>query len=114
MLKVEGQRSQWAPLGLRGEASRYGPQPRQARQPLRSREERLVNHQQYQVGRSSQQAAPTAGTGDRVCYYCWNTGHFARECRLKASDFAAQDTSPDQCDEVSVEQSTEVGNAQRA
>ncbi|KAE9061984.1 hypothetical protein PF010_g29600 [Phytophthora fragariae] len=50
-LQVEAQGGDRAPLGVLGGASRYGPQPPQSRQPLKTKEERLANHRRYQASR---------------------------------------------------------------
>ncbi|KAE9221449.1 hypothetical protein PF004_g13046 [Phytophthora fragariae] len=113
MLQVEAQGGDRAPLGVHGGASRYGPQPPQSRQPLNTKEERLANHRRYQASRQ-QPATSARATDERVCYYCRNAGHFARECRLKAQDLASGREDADKNDAMTTTQADDAGNAQRA
>lgn len=80
-MKMEA-RDERSPLGGYEGGSRYGP----PRQPLRTREERVANFQRYQARRSGM------ATAGRPCFYCYNVGHFVRDCPYKREDRPEGDT----------------------
>ncbi|OWZ00710.1 hypothetical protein PHMEG_00028042 [Phytophthora megakarya] len=73
-------------------------------EPLRTKENRLRNHQQYLDRRSPQQqpARTSTARSDDVCFYCHGFGHHAHVCALKKED--KEESSP------VVNQSSDTGN----
>jgi hypothetical protein len=82
--QVGAGQNQAAPLGTRGgSGSRYGPPP------LKTKEDRLANYRRY-VGAKNPTPPPDGQTPGFSCFYFGYAGHFARNCRLKQQDLAAE------------------------
>ncbi|KAE8973344.1 hypothetical protein PR001_g26337 [Phytophthora rubi] len=56
------------------------------REPLRTREERLPNHQRYGEAGTQRRTAASSSKDDVLCYYCHQMGHYAAEYELKRAD----------------------------
>ncbi|ETN21185.1 hypothetical protein PPTG_21056 [Phytophthora nicotianae INRA-310] len=62
-------------------------------EPLRTKEDRLRNHQRY-LDRRTQPQAPRMATAkpDDMCFYCHGFGHHTHACELKKADL--EESSP--------------------
>ncbi|KAE9067787.1 hypothetical protein PF007_g27937 [Phytophthora fragariae] len=56
------------------------------REPLRTREERLRNHQRYEEAGAQRRTAASSSKDNVLCYYCHQMGHYAAEYELKRAD----------------------------
>ncbi|ETP35329.1 hypothetical protein F442_16446 [Phytophthora nicotianae P10297] len=93
----------------------YGGRKSSSREPLRTKEERMQNHQRYLDQRGQKRPVIRTSTSrpEDMCYYCHGLGHHAYEYKLKKADMEDAGPVVNQADDEEQKDNSGSGNGQR-